>query len=104
MFGSQGLDLTWRPPAGGGPVLRYRIERTREGRVYEVMKEWRRCEFFFSPEPGEPWFYRVTAVNERGAGRARFVIFFCRVSRDGHAILQTIPVLPGVRITISELG
>ena len=98
------LRLHWQPPAGSGPDVRYRIERTRQGRVFQVLTETVRLEYFVRPAPEAPWFYRVTALNEKGAGRAKLVIFYRRASGQCRTILQTIPVLPGVRVSISELG
>ena len=96
------LVLDWCAPAGAAAQF-YRIERTREGRHYETLLEqpfpW--CCLKDAP-PKEPWFYRVTAVNARGAGEARKVYFFQRFG-NGKSRLLAVPVRPGLRVVINEL-
>jgi hypothetical protein len=97
------LVLEWRPPAGAAARF-YRVERTREGRDYEAVLEtkiaW--CCIKDAP-PKAPWFYRVTAVNERGAGTAERVYFFQRFGK-GHSRLLPVPVRAGLHVVINELG
>ena len=103
------LFLEWKPPRGV-MVQGYRIERTREGRRYELLRETQAPEcYLVNLPPGEPWFYRVTAFNARGAGRARQVFFFQRGYRlsSGRFVenrLMRVPVVPGLRVDICELG
>jgi hypothetical protein len=96
------LVLEWKAPAGAA-AQSYRVERTREGRDYELVLEteipW--CCIKDAPRK-EPWFYRVTAINERGAGRAKLVYFFQRAG-NGRSRLVPVPVLPGLKVVISEL-
>lgn len=95
------LTLQWRPPAGGR-VNCYRIERTRDGRVYETLAEITGEWYCLKNAPGrEPWFYRVTAVNARGTGRAKQVWFFQRVG-NGQSRLLLVPVIPGLRVEICD--
>lgn len=97
-----GLMFAWQRPPGRTPVEGYRIERTREGRNYELVAETEQESFVLPPVAlNDGWFYRVTAFNERGAGAARWVYFFLRRPRD--PILQLVPVRPGMGVTISEL-
>ena len=88
----------------------YRIERTKQGREYERIGETEDLEFTIaSPTPGDRWFYRVTAFNPRGAGRARMVYFYRRPNRLRPRgllqprLLQAVPVIPGMRVQICEL-
>ena len=103
------LVLRWKPPRGVW-VSGYRVERTREGRGYERLGELSEGWFLVDPPSGEPWFYRVTAVNARGAGRAKLVFFYCcgdRFVRGGHNLapmLMPIAIVPGLRVQINELG
>jgi hypothetical protein len=97
------LTLQWRPPAGGG-AERYRVERTRDGRVYETLAELTGEWCCLKNAPGrEPWFYRVTAVNARGAGRAKRVWFFQRAG-NGQSRLLPVPVHANLQVNICELS
>lgn len=102
------LVLRWKVPVGVC-VSGYRIERTREGRDYELIGETTATEFFiYHPPPGESWFYRVTAFNARGAGGFRLVWLFRRGDRfiaGGHNqndLLMPIAVIPSLRVNIWE--
>lgn len=103
------LTLRWLPPSGITHIEGYRVERTREGREYELLAETDELEFTVAnPQPGEPWFYRVTAFNLHGVGRARMVFFHRRAARLRprgpilRCISVPVPVIPGVRVAISE--
>ena len=103
------LALWWLPPSGITHIEGYRVERTREGREYELLAETDGLEFTVTnPQPGEPWFYRVSAFNMHGTGRARMVFFHRRADRlrPRGPILRTmsfpIPVSPGTRLQITE--
>jgi len=97
-----GLCLQWHPPAGGRAEF-YRIERTRDGHDYETVGETTEtCFHYRDPERGEPWFYRVTAVNGRGGGAARLVWFFLRRGNSRGCLLP-VPVRPGLRVNICSL-
>jgi len=48
------------------------------------------------------WFYRVTAFNEAGQGRAEAVYFYLRRLRN--SILQVVLVRPGLRVNICEFN
>ena len=104
------LTLHWKPPVGGTHLDGYRVQRTREGRVYELLGDTKAREFTVTkPVPGESWFYRVTAYNVRGDGRVKQVFFHRRARRlrlPG-AVLRTmsfpIPVIPGRGVEIMEL-
>ena len=85
----------------------YRIERTREGREYELVGEitgpgW----FLVDAPPGEAWFYRVTAFNAKGAGHFRLVWLFRRgdrFQRGGHNLdnfLTAILAGPGLQMDV----
>jgi hypothetical protein len=79
------LVFQWRPPAGGRAAF-YRVERTREGRDYEAVLETDTGWCYIKDAPWhEPWFYRVSAVNARGAGRAKQVWFFQRAGNGKSA-------------------
>ena len=96
------LMLRWKPPAGGGYITGYRIERTREGREYEMVGETTSLMFFVKNiPPDEAWFYRVTTFNLRGNGGFRLVWLF-RQSSNGRILLQPIAALPGLRMEIWE--
>lgn len=104
------LTLHWKPPLGGTHLDGYRVERTREGRVYEHLGDTVAQEFTIkNPTPGEPWFYRVTAFNVRGVGRAKHVYFHQRARRLHprvpvlRAMSFPIPVIPGRGVEIMEL-
>jgi len=95
------LVLYWQPPAGGR-VVGYRIERTREGRVYEPVGEVRNPIFFVRDAPfDEPWFYRVTAFNARGVGGCRLVWLYRR-SEHAKPLIVPVVVVPGLRVTVCE--
>lgn len=103
------LTLHWQPPAGITRTDGYRVERTREGRVYELLSVTDELEFTVAhPTPGEPWFYRVTAFNLRGIGRARLVYFHrpaVRLRPRGpilRCMSFPVPVIPGLRLQIYE--
>ena len=105
------LRLEWKPPARVVPVDGYRIERTREGRVYEPLGETENTVFIVPAPPlREPWFYRVTAFNALGASRDKLVYYFerrrhpCRPPREGKYWSRLIPiaVVPGLRVVIWE--
>ena len=103
------LTLRWLPPSGITRIDGCRIERTREGREYELLAETDDLQFTITnPQPGEPWFYRVTAFNLHGIGRARMVYFHRRGARLRlrgrilRCMSFPIPVIPGVRLHISE--
>lgn len=103
------LKLFWEAPSGITRVDGYRIERTPEGQTYELIGETQALEYTIArPVPGEPWFYRVTAFNRHGAGDAKLVFFHRRACRlhprgpDLECISIPIPVIPGVRVNISE--
>lgn len=101
------LVLRWQSP-GGTPVSGYRIERTREGRIYELLAEVMEGFAVLDPTPAEPWFYRVVAFNSRGPGGSKWVCFYRRGDRflrGGHnldSLLQHIPVKSGLKVTICE--
>ncbi len=105
------LWLTWEPPARHAPVTGYRIERTREGRHYELLGETADTSFHM-PRPAlrDPWFYRVTAFNLRGAGRAKMAWFYERRPRRWRpgrtdprmSLSLPFPVAPGLRVQITE--
>ena len=93
------LILQWQRPRGSR-VLFYRIERSRDGRAYELVAETPVEWFCWNDAPrGEPWFYRVVAVNVRGAGREKCVWFFQRIG-NGKSRLEFIPLVPGLSISI----
>jgi hypothetical protein len=93
------LFLQWRPPRGSR-VLYYRLERSRDGHAYEPVAEITGEWFCLNDAPrGEPWFYRVVAVNVRGAGREKCVWFFQRAG-NGKSRLEFVPVLPGLCLNI----
>lgn len=101
------LVLRWQKPKGKSWLTGYRIERTREGRDYELLSETTRIDWFiYDPPPGEAWFYRVTAYNNRGAGPFRMVILYRhgRPAAPGQEPLRNrilnIPALPGLKIDI----
>lgn len=103
------LSLHWQAPARVERIDGYRVERTREGRVYELLGITDELEFTVAqPVPGEPWFYRVSAFNFRGIGRARMVYFHRRAMRlrPRGPILRCmsfpVPVRPGRRMEIME--
>ncbi len=106
---SGNLLLRWQPPRNRAPVSGYRIERTPDGKTYETIGETRNCEFEVIPEPGEVWFYRVTAWNGRGATRSNTVCCFRAADRLGlngppvKSLLQHFPFKPGLTITVCEL-
>lgn len=96
------LVLEWRSPAGAAAAF-YRVERTREGHNYETLIETQSTWVCLKDAPPkEPWFYRITGVNARGAGKARKVYLFQRFG-NGRSRLLPIPVRPGVRVNIYEL-
>jgi hypothetical protein len=104
------LHLHWEPPGGMTRIEGYRVERTRDGHDYEHLGDTVARQFTITnPVPGEPWFYRVTAFNVRGVGRAKRVFFHRRARRLRprgpilRAMLLPIPVIPGRRVGISEL-
>jgi len=93
------LFLQWQRPRGSR-VLFYRLERSRDGRAYEPVAEITGEWFCLNDAPaGEPWFYRVVAVNVCGAGREKCVWFFQRRG-NGQSRLEFIPVLPGLCLNI----
>jgi hypothetical protein len=94
--------LKWQPPRGGGPFRAYRVERTGDGHDYEILAETTSpCCVLRDILPGEPWFYRVTAINGMGtAGRAREVILYQRSGPGVPKMLMSIPAQPGVRVDI----
>ena len=95
------LMLRWQPPAGG-KATGFRIERTREGRVYEPVGEARNPIFFVKDAPlDEPWFYRVTAFNARGAGGCKLVWLYRR-PMQGKPLIVPVAVVPGLRVTVCE--
>jgi hypothetical protein len=78
----------------------YRIERTRDGRAYELIGETVNIYFVWRDvRLHDGWFYRVTAFNARGQGRAQWVFFYLR---RRNPILQIVPVRPGLRVGIYE--
>ena len=96
------LILKWRPPAGG-QVDYYRIERTADGHAYETVAETSQCRFCLRDAPLDGgWFYRVTAVNVRGAGEAKCVWFFQRLNKV-RSRLHFVPILRGVCVNICDL-
>jgi len=96
--------LEWRAPAEAARAWFYRVERTWEGRRYQTLAETQKESYLVrKPSLRKPWFYRVTAVNERGAGRARLVWFLYH-RRLGQTMRVPIPVIPGLRVNIYELG
>ena len=96
------LMLRWKPPAGGAFITGYRIERTCEGREYELLGETKRLVFFVNNvRSDEPWFYRVTAFNMRGAGGFGLVWLFRR-SNEGKNMLMPVAAVPGLRVNICE--
>lgn len=50
----------------------------------------------------DPWFYRVTAVNSCGSGRATMAWFFQREG-NGSGLLMPVPVRPGLRVNTRKL-
>ena len=104
------LRLHWKPPLGGTHLDGYRVERTREGRVYEQLGDTKAQQFtIVNPAQGKPWFYRVTAFNVRGVGRAKQVYFHQRARRlrPRGPLVRTlsfpIPVIPGRGVKIMQL-
>lgn len=104
---SRGLVLRWLRPIGSR-VDGYRIERTREGRIYEPVVETTDTLFLvLRPPLREPWFYRVRAWNARGEGGYKGVFLYerrgwrPRTGRRGW--LQYVAVIPGLRVTITDL-
>ncbi len=100
------LVLRWKAPVGVC-VSAYRIERTREGRDYELIGETTATEFFiYNPPPGESWFYRVTAFNSCGCSGSRLVWLFCRGDRfiagdhNQDGLLMPVAVVPGLQVNI----
>ena len=94
------LTLEWQRTAGADF---YRLEWTREGRVYEWLAETERtCLMFPATALRDPWFYRVTAVNHRGVGGVRMVWFYERRGRDGNCLMP-VPVRPGLGVNIGVL-
>lgn len=106
---ARNLMLRWQPPRNRAPVSGYRIQRTPNGRTYETIGKTRNCEFQVITEPGEMWFYRVTAWNRRGSTRSDSICFFRAADLKGlkgprmKSLLQHFPVMPGVTITVCEL-
>jgi len=104
------LVLQWQPPRGGAPVSGYRVERTKDGKAYETIGETAIGWFCVRVVPGEEWFYRVSAYNARGATQSTLVCFYRaqdRFVRGGHNVkplLQHIPVVPGLTVTVCEFG
>jgi hypothetical protein len=105
---SDNLLLRWQAPRGVR-ISGYRIERTREGREYELIGETTRNLFYVrNPAPGEPWFYRVTGFNARGAGGFRLVWLYRRADLivpggpNRYHLLQPVMALPGLRVTVCE--
>lgn len=103
------LLLRWKAPVGGSFISGYCIERTREGREYEVLGETRKTVFFArGVPPGEPWFYRVRAFNAKGDGAFRLVWLFRRhdpvAENDSHRnhLLMPVAVIPGLQVTVFE--
>ena len=83
------------------PVEGYRIERTRNGHAYEHVADTPYCIFkLHRPAMNDGWFYRVTAFNEAGQGRAEAVYFYLRRRRN--PMLQVVLVRPGLRVNICE--
>jgi hypothetical protein len=102
------LVLRWQAPRGVR-ISGYRIERTRAGREYGLIGETTAPMFYiYHAPPGEPWFYRVTAWNARGAGEFRLVWLFRRADRfvpgghNRHHLLQSVIAQPGLRVTVCE--
>ena len=96
------LFFSWGPPRKMTPVEGYRIERTRNGHAYEQVADTPCCSFKLPrPALNDGWFYRVTAFNEAGQGRAEAVYFYLR--RQRNSILQVVLVRPGLRVNIYEL-
>jgi len=94
------LTLEWQRTANADF---YRLERTREGRVYEWLAETQgTCLMYRASALRDPWFYRVTAVNHRGVGGTRMVWFYERRGREGNCLMP-VPVRPGLRVNISVL-
>ncbi len=97
-----GLMFAWQRPRDRVAIAGYRVERTRDGRDYETLAETRGLGLALPPVAlDEPWFYRVSACNGRGQGRARWVFFFLR--RRHRPLFLRVPVRPGRRIVINEL-
>jgi hypothetical protein len=96
------LFLQWRPPRGS-LVSFYRVERTREGRKYQTVAETQvRTAWCLRDAPvNDPWFYRVTAVNSRGAGAFKIVWFFQR-NEHSWSYLRCILAVPGLHVNICE--
>ena len=103
---SRGLVLRWLRPIGSR-VDGYRIERTREGRIYEPVAETTQTQFLVPRPPlREPWFYRVQAWNARGEGGYHGVYLYqrrgwSRRTRAG-SIIQYVAAVPGLRVTVYE--
>jgi hypothetical protein len=95
-----GLHLRWRRARGADF---YRIERTRSGRDYEWLGETEEtCFFYREMVLHDRWFYRVTAVNSRGAGDFRMVCFHERRG-NGKGYLVHVPARRGLRVTVGWL-
>lgn len=99
---SNGLVIfKWQPPPGRVPVDGYLVERTRDGRDYEVIGRPVTLGFVMgSPALNEPWFYRATAFNARGQGPAELVFFYLR--RERNSMFLRVPVRPGLQVVINE--
>ena len=103
---TRGLVLRWSPPVGSR-VEGYRIERTREGRIYEPVAETTETQLLvLRPPLREPWFYRVRAWNARGEGGFHGVYLYqrrgwSRRTRTG-SIIQYVAAIPGLRVNIYE--
>ena len=100
---SGALVLQWTKPAGSAATS-YRVERTRDGRNYELLFETVELWCLIEEAPlREPWFYRVTAANTWGVGKANRVWFFQRAANRLSRLLP-VPVIPNLRVNICELS
>ena len=75
--GADQIVLTWSAPAddGGSPITGYRIERSssrNSGWIIHVASTGTAGTTYTDDDlsPATTWFYRVSAINSRGAGRA----------------------------------
>ena len=75
--GTDRIVLTWSAPAdnGGSPITGYRIERSSNrnaGWIIHVASTGSAAITYTDPNlsPATTWFYRVSAINSRGTGRA----------------------------------
>ena len=95
-----GLMFAWQRPRG--MVDGYRLERTRDGKKYELLAETESEGVSLPPvAKNQPWIYRVTAFNCQGQGLAPWMYFYLRRHKP---LLLRVPVhRPALRVVINEL-